>query len=174
MELIPYFCLVGLGLVAVVGSLLPIIPGLPIFAIALMVYGFWDHFEPIWITTSLAVLFSILGIACEYATQYLATKALQGSKYAAWGAVLGSIAGITGTLPLIFFAGPIWGAILGAIIGALFGQYLWLRQEGTSITASALVKPALGTLIGAIAGNLLKALLAALVLLSFCIEAYPF
>lgn len=99
--------------VGLIGSVLPILPGVALSYIGLLILHFTDkyqfstHFLIIWAV--IIVLIQVL----DYVIPIWGTKKFGGSKRGVWGSSLGMVAGI--------FLGP-WGVVLGPFVGALLGE----------------------------------------------------
>jgi len=105
-----------MALLAVVGSVLPVIPGPPLGFAALLVLSFakdWKPFSPefLIITGLLAMLVAVLDyvLPAEGARRYWA------SRFGVIGAILGMLAGFLVMPPL----GTVAGALAGAVAGEL-------------------------------------------------------
>lgn len=106
----------GLALVAmvvgIVGTFFPMIPGIPIIWGAMLVYGFVEGFQDI--TPVFLVITFLVVVALQVAEHYArawGAKKYGASKWGAWGAVLGSIAGLF-FMPFGLVLGPFLGALL--------------------------------------------------------------
>ncbi len=104
-----------IAIVAVVGSLLPVIPGPPLGFAALLILSFAKNWEPfstefLIIAGAIALLTAILDnvLPAEGARRYGA------SKFGIVGAVLGIVAG--------FLVLPPLGIVIGALVGAVAGE----------------------------------------------------
>ena len=99
--------------VGLIGSVLPILPGVTLSYAGLLIlhftdkYQFSNHFLIIWAV--IVVLIQVL----DYVIPIWGTKKFGGSKRGVWGSSLGMVAGI--------FLGP-WGVVLGPFVGALLGE----------------------------------------------------
>lgn len=123
-----WFAVISLFLAGLIGFLLTLLtlPGiwLPI-AVALLFQWFHPGMFPWWVIISAALLGLLAEILELVASAAGATKA-GGTKRAAAGAILGTVAGaIIGSMILLF---PI-GTILGAVAGAGFGASLMDRSR---------------------------------------------
>lgn len=132
-----------LGLVGLVGCLLPVIPGPPLsWAGLLLVFltgpeGMTTGFLIVWLVITVVV--TIL----DYVAPSWITKKTGGSKAAARGTLVGLILG------LIFF--PPWGMIVGSFLGALIAEVV---VNGSEVADS--VKPAFGSFLGFLLSTGLK------------------
>jgi uncharacterized protein YqgC (DUF456 family) len=142
-------------LAGLAGTLLPVVPGLPLMWLALLGYGWltgWSAYG----FTSLAVtgLLVLLSMVVDYAAAALGAQKFGASRAGLFGAVAGGILG------LIFFSLP--GLILGIFLGAMALEILVSRRDlGAALTAG------LGALLGFLAGSLFKFMLGLGLLLFF-------
>lgn len=132
-----------LGLVGLVGCLLPVIPGPPLSWVGLLLV-FLTH--PEGMTTSLLIVWLVITVVVtilDYVAPSWITKKTGGSKAAARGTLVGLILG------LIFF--PPWGMIVGSFLGALIAEVV---VNGSEVADS--VKPAFGSFLGFLLSTGLK------------------
>lgn len=137
--------LVALGLiclvVGVLGSFLPVLPGLPISWVGLLLVHLTSvvpmnfTYLSIWLVVAIVVLF------LDYFIPALGTKKYGGSKYGVWGTTLGLLVGM-------FF--PPFGFILGPFIGAYLGEMYY--KNDSKIAAKA----AWGSFIGFLTSTFMK------------------
>ena len=137
------------------GSVLPVLPGLPLSYIGLLLLHFTSivQFSPAFLIVWLLIIIAIQVL--DYFIPIWGTKFFGGSKYGTWGSTIGVIAGL-------FFA-P-WGIILGPFLGAVIGELIY----GKSFTPA--LKAGLGSFIGFLTGTLAKIIIG-LVLIFFFIRA---
>ena len=130
-------------LTAVVGSILPILPGLPLAWVGLFIYAITTSFEKISVVT-IVVFFIImlLTLAVGYFAPILGARKQKASK---WG-VFGSFLGLT--LGIIFFG--FWGIIIGPFVGAFLGELIARKPPDIAL------RSAFGTFLGYITGTLLQ------------------
>lgn len=103
------------GLIGLLGSFIPVLPGPPFTYIGLL-FVHWSKYAGY--TTNFLLLFLFLTILITIIDNVLPvwlTKKYGGSRYATWGSLLGLIAGL-------FF--PPWGILIGAFLGAFFGELI--------------------------------------------------
>ena len=134
-------------LAGLAGTLLPVVPGLPLMWLAFLGYGWltgWSSYGAAFLTvTGLLVLLSMV---VDYAASALGAK-----KFGArWPGIVGTVAG--GLLGLIFFSLP--GLILGIVLGAAALEILISRRD-----LGAALKAGLGALLGFLACSLFKFML---------------
>ena len=132
------FLLVGVGLA---GTVLPILPGVPMIFIGLWLAAWIDGYERVGgFTMGLLGVLTLLSVVVDFAASALGAKRVGASPRAIWGAAIGSIVGI-------FFGLP--GLLLGPFIGAVAGE---LSVRGDSGKAAKVgVATWLGLLFGALA-----------------------
>lgn len=138
-----------LGVVGIIGCILPVIPGPPISWGGMLILYFWGHGtdssgDPM--STRLLLIWLAITVfvtVIDYIVPSILTKKSGGSTYASRGALAGLLIG------LIFF-GPL-GIILGPMLGAFLCEIIFARK-----TAGDSILPALGAFAGFICGTGLK------------------
>lgn len=137
-----------LGLIGIIGCVLPVIPGPPISWLGMMVLYFWgkgtDSAGDTMSTRLLVIWLVIMAVVTvlDYIVPSYLTKATGGSKYASRGALAGVLVGL-------FFA-PL-GIVIGPMLGAFICEAAFSgKKAGQSIV------PALGAFAGFVCGTLLK------------------
>lgn len=142
--LILSFILILLG---IAGSLLPVLPGLPISWIGLLCFYLIKevsvNYWALGITLAITLLISVL----DYLIPAQGTKRFGGSRYGIWGTNIGLIVGIFAPIPLGFIIGPFVGAFLGELLFDLNDH-------------KRALKAASGSLVGFLASTLLKFIVA--------------
>jgi uncharacterized protein YqgC (DUF456 family) len=142
------FCLVG-----IVGSFLPILPGPIASWCGLLILNFTSFvnfsFSFLIITFFIAFTVSII----DYIIPILGVQKLGGSKGGQIGATIGLLFGL-------FILGPV-GLIFGPFLGALTGEVISKKNISNSIL------PAFGSLIGVLAGTVLKTIITVVFLIFF-------
>ncbi|UQD55832.1 DUF456 domain-containing protein [Flavobacterium sp. K5-23] len=103
-------------LIGVLGSLIPVLPGVSISWLGLLLLYFTKSIPfNYWIlgtTLFLTILFSVL----DYLIPAKATKKFGGSSYGIWGTNIGLIIGILAPIPFGFIIGPFLGALIGELL----------------------------------------------------------
>jgi uncharacterized protein YqgC (DUF456 family) len=131
-------------LFGLVGTILPVVPGLPIMWVGAIIYALLTGFEKIGWTY--LIIFGVLTIAVQ-ALDYLANlygaKKMGASGWGILGAFLGMVVGL--------FIGGMIGLLLGPFVGAVLGEVL-IGQK----TASQALKAGVGTFLGFLGGTLVK------------------
>lgn len=133
-----------LGILGLVGCVLPVIPGPPFSWAGILLLYLWGggdeismSFLMIWLVVTIVVT------VLDYIVPAYFTKITGGSKAAGRGSLIGLFVG------LIFF--PPFGMIAGAFLGALFAE---MFIEGNELRSS--LKPAFGSFLGFLAGTFMK------------------
>lgn len=132
---------IGLCLIAIVGSLLPLLPGPPIAFAALLIQQFR---EPDPFSTKTLLIFGgvvVISLLLDFLIPIWGTKKFGGTKYGIWGCTLGFLAA--------FWLGPL-GVIIGPFAGAFIGEMIAGQNSGKSL------KAAFGSFVGFLLGSFLK------------------
>ena len=132
-------------LIALVGSIVPALPGVPLAYLSLWL-GRWSGYTPfgdtfMWIMAGVTLAVFL----ADYFLPPLIVKKLGGSKAATWGSIIGMILGMIFT--------PI-GMLLGMLLGAFRGEIMYAKRSGYMA-----LKAAMGTFLGFLLGTGLKLLL---------------
>ncbi len=132
---------IGLCLIAIIGSLLPLLPGPPIAFAGLLIQQFRepDPFSTNFLFILAAVV--VASLLLDYLIPIWGTKKFGGTKYGVWGCTLGFLAA--------FWIGP-WGVIIGPFVGAFAGEMLAGQNSKRSL------KAAFGSFVGFLLGSFLK------------------
>lgn len=150
-----WIILAGLLLVVgAVGTVAPILPGLPLSWGGLLALKFIPSTQED-ISWTAIILLGVLAAVITLLDNILpvwGTKKMGGNRQVVWGATIGLLVG--------FFLGP-WGIIFGPFVGAFAGGLL----SGTQFIAA--VKQATGAFVGYIAGLALKLVTVGLIVFFF-------
>ena len=145
-----------LGIIGLVGSIVPGIPGPPLsFIGVLLMYfrkGLDSGGEPMGVTLLLVLLAVTIAVTVlDYVVPAWFTKITGGTKYASRGATIGLIAGLIFPLPI--------GMIAASLLGAFVGELFFANKD-----AASSVKSALGAFLGFLAGTGAKLISSAVML----------
>ena len=145
-----------LGIIGIVGSIVPGIPGPPLsFIGVLLMYfrkGLDSGGEPMGVTLLLVLLAVTIAVTVlDYVVPAWFTKITGGTKYASRGATIGLIAGLIFPLPI--------GMIAASLLGAFLGELFFANKD-----AASSVKSALGAFLGFLAGTGAKLISSAVML----------
>ncbi|NLM46400.1 MAG: DUF456 domain-containing protein [Firmicutes bacterium] len=131
-------------LLGLAGTFLPVLPGAILIYAGMLVYGLLTRFASLDATFFLLQgLALLLVFIIDFLAAAAGTKRFGGGKAAAWGAALGTLAGVIFFGPFGLLAGPFLGAVAAEII---FGKK----------TTDQAVRAGFGTLLGLVGGTLLK------------------
>ena len=146
-------------LIGVAGTLLPLLPGIPLMFLAILIYGFIDNWQNITPLYAVSIGFiAIFSVLVDYFSGIWGAKKYGATKQGTWGGVIGGILGI-------FILGPL-GLFIGPFIGVILGELL----TGKKLEAS--LRAATGSLIGVIGGSLIRFLIAIVVLIWTVIKIF--
>ena len=159
MDVFVWFLAIVLMAVGLIGTVLPVLPGTVIILAAALIHQMMLGTERSlgWWNIAALVLLALLSYAVEFAGGYFGAKRFGATKWGAFGAMLGAIAGI-------FFPFP--GLIIGPIVGAVAGELL----AGKRLVSAG--RAGWGTLLGNLAGMLGK-LTIGLVMVSWFLVTTP-
>ena len=120
MVLLLWFIAAMLVLVGLAGTLLPILPGVPLVFGGLLLGAWIDGFVHVgWPLLLVLALLTLLSVVVDVAATSLGAKGAGAGRAAMLGAAIGTIVGL--------FFGPV-GLLIGPFLGAAAGQFL-VRQD---------------------------------------------
>ncbi len=131
-------------LVALVGCILPFLPGPPLAFAGILLLHITDKVQFSTVQLLLWLLLVIIVQALDYFTPMLGSKYFGGTKWGNWGALIGTLLGL-------FFM-P-WGVLIGPFAGALVGELLGDKDWRYAF------KSGIGSLVGFLFGTLFKLIL---------------
>jgi uncharacterized protein YqgC (DUF456 family) len=146
LDIVLYVVAAILVLAGLAGSILPILPGIPMIFGGLWLAAFVDGYQHVGLWTLLFIAaLGIIGLGLDFVAGAFGAKRVGASKLAVWGALIGTIIGM-------FFG--LVGIILGPFLGALAGEL----ADGSSVLRSTHVSIAswVGMLLGALAKVILS------------------
>ncbi|MGW1455025.1 DUF456 domain-containing protein [Salegentibacter mishustinae] len=160
MDLILFGVGAVLMILGILGSFLPVLPGVPLSWVGLLL---------LYLAPSVPINYWVLGIAfilaaIIYALQLvipaMGTKKYGGSKAGMWGATIGLVIGIFVPIPL--------GIIIGAFAGAFIGEIINKSDSKSALRA------AYGSFIGLLASTFMELVVAVGFLIFFSYKAWEF
>ena len=160
MDLILFGVGAVLMILGIMGSFLPVLPGVPLSWVGLLL---------LYLAPSVPINYWVLGIAfilaaIIYALQLvipaMGTKKYGGSKAGMWGATIGLVIGIFVPIPL--------GIIIGAFAGAFIGEIINKSDSKSALRA------AYGSFIGLLASTFMEMVVAVGFLIFFSYKAWEF
>jgi hypothetical protein len=109
-----------LVIVGLVGTLLPVLPGVPLIFVGVLVAAWAENFQRItgWTIAVLAVL-AVVGVAIDYVAASMSARRAGASRAGVIGAALGTVAGIVTGL---------WGLLFMPLVGAAIGEFIAHRD----------------------------------------------
>jgi uncharacterized protein YqgC (DUF456 family) len=132
--------------VALVGVVAPVLPGVPIAAAGAILAAWMTDFEQLNIRLlALVVLLAVLAQGIDLAGSYFGARVYGASRAGLWGGVIGSLIGI------FFF--PPFGFLTGALLGAIVAELLGGRPLLEAVRAG------FGSLAGTLGGVFAKLLM---------------
>lgn len=138
-----WYVLAGLCvLVGIVGTVLPVLPGIVLVYVGLLIAAIANGFERIsgW-TMAVLAIFVGFALVIDFIASAFGTKIAGASKWAFGGAAVGVLVGL-------FFGLP--GILLGPFIGAVLFEVVVTQNVGLSLKAGV------GATLGLLAGGLAK------------------
>ncbi len=102
--------------VGILGTVIPMIPGLPMIFAGAWLAAFIDHYDKInvWVVVLLGVLM-LFGLAVDWIAQTMGAKKAGATKLGIVGSLIGTFVGI--------FTG-LWGLIFMPLLGAAIGEFI--------------------------------------------------
>lgn len=140
-----------LVLAGLLGTVLPVLPGIPLMFAGMLLAAWAGDFQAIG-APALIVLaaLTLLSVAVDFWATAHGAKRVGASRLAMWGAVIGTLVGLLFGLP---------GLLLGPFAGALAGELLHHRSLHPDRVGHA-TKVGAGTWLGLLLGTALKLALA--------------
>ncbi len=141
-------------LIGAVGTIAPIIPGLPLSFGGLLILKFLPSTKDdiSWIAIILLAIVTVVITILDNVLPVWGTKRMGGNKQVVWGATVGLFAG--------FFVGP-WGILFGPFIGAFIGAII----SGNRLKKAT--KQASGAFGGYLVGLILKLIVVGFIVFFF-------
>ena len=141
--------------VGIIGSVLPVLPGVPLSYAGILLLHFTEKVQ---FSIPFLILWLVLVILVQLLDYYVpiwGTRKFGGSKRGVWGCAIGMVVGL--------FFGP-WGIVLGPFVGAIVGEISGGKQT------QAAIKAGFGSFIGFLLGIVSKLVVGGF-LLYYAIEA---
>lgn len=131
-----------LMLVGILGSVLPVLPGVPISWLGLLMIYLAPSVPMDWVFLSITLVLAIFLYVLDYIIPAIGTKRFGGSRYGMIGATLGLLIGIIAPIP--------FGIIIGPFAGAYLGELLNVKTRHNAMRA------AFGSFVGFLASTFMK------------------
>ncbi len=150
---------VAILLIGILGTIIPMMPGLPLMWIVYAVYGYFTGWETIsFSTTIIFLLVTVIAYLFDYAATVAGAKKFGAGKAGMIGSFLGLILG------MIFFNVP--GLIIGPIIGAIIGELAAGQQTDRAVLAGW------GTFLGFLASTVVRFSIALIYFFYFILKLF--
>ncbi|APD05758.1 uncharacterized protein UJ101_00205 [Flavobacteriaceae bacterium UJ101] len=133
----------------IIGSLLPVLPGVPLSFLGIVLFKFSEKCEYGWGTVVALGLIMLVSMLLDYLVPMWGNNKFGGSRYGAAGCLLGMIIG------LLFF--PPFGMLIGCFLGAVIFEIL---LDSKSLRPS--IKAGFGAFLGFISSTLISFLISIL------------
>lgn len=144
----------------ILGSFLPVLPGVPLSWLGLLLLHLTAAVPMSYLYLGITLVISIFIVAMQYIIPAMGTKYFGGSRKGMIGATIGLIVGIFIPIP--------FGILLGAFLGAFLGE---ISNKSTSGKAS---KAAFGSFIGLLASTFMEFFVALAFLILFIIKVWDY
>lgn len=132
-----------LMLVGIVGSFLPVLPGVPVSWLGLVALYLSPKLEFDWTFITITGIIAIVLYILDYIIPAIGTKKYGGSKAGIYGTMIGLVVGIIAPIP--------FGILIGPFAGAFIGEVAFNKTE-----SNVAVKAAFGSFIGFLASTFVK------------------
>jgi uncharacterized protein YqgC (DUF456 family) len=103
-------------IIGILGSFLPVLPGISISWIGLLFLYFTNAVPANYWILGITLLITVIISLLDYVIPAKGTKKFGGSSYGIWGTNIGLIVGILAPIPFGFIIGPFLGAFLGELL----------------------------------------------------------
>ncbi|OXG09451.1 hypothetical protein BC749_101917 [Flavobacterium araucananum] len=137
--LLGFICMI----VGVLGSFLPVLPGLSSCWVGLLLLYMTKAVDNNYWVLGITLLITIVITVLDYVIPAKGTKRFGGSSYGIWGTNIGLIVGILAPIP--------FGVIIGPFVGAFIGELIY-----DSKNHKRALKAATGSLLGFLASSFLN------------------
>ncbi|MFZ0544000.1 MAG: DUF456 domain-containing protein [Candidatus Promineifilaceae bacterium] len=137
-EALAFGIAVALMIVGVIGTIIPVLPGLLLIWLTVLGYALQEQFQAIdWVTFVVLTVIALVAGTADIWLSALGAKTGGASRRAMFLGFVGSIIGlILGTAIPIPIFGNLIGSVLGYAVGLLLGQYHKYHDWNLAIRAS--------------------------------------
>jgi uncharacterized protein YqgC (DUF456 family) len=147
----------------VAGTVLPMLPGVPLVFAGLLLAAWHGGFDQVSILTMVIIgAIAALAWAVDFFASMVTAKKVGASKYALWGAGIGALVGIMGGIP---------GLIIGPAIGATIGELI-THKDTTKATTSKATTVGIAAGLGFVLALVIKIVLVLTMLATFAYAYY--
>lgn len=119
-------------LAGILGTFLPLLPGVPLIFVTMVVVGYFDHWQHItggflfWM-----LLLTVLSLALDYLGGMIGAKRYGASRQGTIGALVGGIVGVIFFFPVGLIVGPLLGSIIGELAAGRAWEQAWRAGWGS-------------------------------------------
>lgn len=140
-------------IVGLIGSVAPVLPGPPIAYVSLLLLQFTNKqpFSTLFLILMAAVV--VIVTVLDYVIPTIGTKKFGGSRYGAWGCIIGTLAGL--------FMFPPLGIIIMPFVGAFIGEMIYDNNFQNAL------KAAFGSFLGFLGGTIMKLVVCVVMIVAF-------
>ena len=160
MDIILVIISVLLCITGILGSFLPVLPGVPVSWLGLLLLHLTAAVPMNYLFLGITLVVTIIIFILQYTIPAYGTQKFGGSKSGMWGATIGLVVGIFLPIP--------GGILIGAFAGAFAGE---LMNKSTSQVA---LKAAFGSFIGLLASTFMEFFVAFCFLLLLCYKLWEY
>jgi len=168
-----YAVLLLVMLVGVVGSVVPVLPGMTLILGAIIVWGLAVGFAGLKWALGVAIVALILSLLIDYLAGVLGAQRVGASKWGQIGAFVGMFLGLFGLLPFLPTGIPLLGILLGTVLGAFIGEFLHRRELKFGQRIVQASKVGVAIVVGTLVGTVLELLLAIISVVVFLVTTWP-
>lgn len=156
------FVLLGgiLIITGILGSFLPVLPGVPLSWVGLLMLYLAPSVPFNYLFLGVTLVIAILIYVLQLVIPAMGTKRYGGSKTGMWGATIGLVIGIFTPIP--------FGIIIGAFVGAFIGEIINKSDSRSAVRA------AFGSFVGLLASTFMEFLVAVGFLFLFIYKVWEY
>ena len=142
------------------GSFLPVLPGVPLSWVGLLLFYLTSVVPMNYTFLGVTLLVALIVVVLQYVIPALGSKYFGGSKKGMLGATIGLVVGLFIPIP--------FGIIIGAFAGAFIGEIINKSDSSTAIRA------AFGSFVGLLASTFMEFIISGIFFVLFCYKLWEF
>lgn len=147
-------------IVGMLGSFLPVLPGVPLSWAGLLLFYLTSVVPVNYIFLGVTLLVTLIVVVLQYVIPAMGSKYFGGSKTGMWGATIGLVVGIFIPIP--------FGIIIGSFAGAFIGEIINRSDSRTATRA------AFGSFVGLLASTFMEFIITGIFFILFCVKLWNF
>ncbi|MDT0645837.1 DUF456 domain-containing protein [Zunongwangia sp. F260] len=147
-------------ILGIIGSILPVLPGVPISWLGLLVFHLAPSVPINYWFLGISLIVAVVIYALDLIVPALGTKRFGGSKAGMIGTTIGLIAGLIAPIP--------FGILIGPFVGAFIGELINKSDSKTALRA------AFGSFIGFLASTFMEFMVAFIFLILFLLKLWDY